>query len=188
MILRFAGFGGQGVVMSSYIMGQSAALDGKQAVQNQAYGSEARGGECRGDVIISDEEIHELEPDSLDVLVAMTQPAYEAFIPLLKPNGTLIYDHDLVMINASLEPPGVKKHGLSATDIAHKKFGRKIIANMVLLGYTNTILGLVSAESLAEAVSRSVPRGTQELNLNALREGIAIARAQGGSADKAGAK
>lgn len=180
MIIRFVGFGGQGVVLSSYIVGQSAAFDGKQAVQNQAYGSEARGGECRGDVIISDEEICELEPANQDVLVAMTQPAYETFIPLLRPNGTLLYDQDLVVTNPELEPAGIAKHGLSATDIAFKKFGRKIIANMVLLGYLNTLLHLVSNDSLEKAVSRSVPAGTQEVNLSALREGMAIARSQGG--------
>jgi len=43
-------------------------------------------------VIISDDEICELEPVSQDVLVVMTQPAYDKYISRLKPNGTLIYD------------------------------------------------------------------------------------------------
>ncbi|MFH1893748.1 MAG: 2-oxoacid:acceptor oxidoreductase family protein, partial [Candidatus Zixiibacteriota bacterium] len=87
MIIRFVGFGGQGIVMSSYIVGQSAVFDGKKAVQNQSYGSESRGGECRGDVIISDTDIYELEPSKHDVLVSMTQPGYEKFISDLKPGG-----------------------------------------------------------------------------------------------------
>jgi len=176
LIIRFAGFGGQGIVLSSYILGQSAVFDGKKAMQNQAYGSESRGGECRGDVIISAEEIYELEPDKHDVLVAMTQPAYEKFISLLKPKGTLILDKDLVITEGKLEPRGIKKHGISATDIAFKKFGRKIMANMVLLGYMNTLLNLVSEDALAKAVSTNVPRGTEKLNLEAMHEGINIAR------------
>ena len=79
MIIRFVGFGGQGIVLSSYVMGQSAVFDGKKAIQNQSYGSESRGGECRGDVIISEGEIYELEPTRHDVLVALTQPGYEKF-------------------------------------------------------------------------------------------------------------
>jgi len=84
LIIRFAGFGGQGIILSSYILGQAATFDGKKALQNQSYGSESRGGECRGDVVISDNEINELEPTEYDVLVAMTQPAYDKFLPSLK--------------------------------------------------------------------------------------------------------
>ncbi len=176
MIVRFVGFGGQGIILSSYIMGQSAVFDGKKAIQNQSYGSESRGGECRGDVIISEDEIYELEPTRHDVLVAMTQPGYEKFVGSLKPGGTLIYDKDLVVTESNLDPPGIKKCGISATDIAFRKFGRKIIANMVVLGYMNTLLNLVTVEALEKAIIKSVPKGTDELNLKAMREGIELAR------------
>jgi len=156
LIIRFAGFGGQGIVLSSYIMGKSAALDGKKAIQNQSYGSESRGGECRGDAIISDEEIYELEPEHTDVLIAMTQPAYDKFISLLNPGGTLIVDKDLVITDKSIEPENIKHYAISATDIAYKKFGRKIIANMVMLGYLNTLLNVVSVKALEQAIAESV--------------------------------
>lgn len=185
MIVRFAGFGGQGIVLSSYIMGQSAVFDGKQAVQNQAYGSESRGGECRGDVIISSGQIHELEPDHFDVLVAMNQPAYEKFVPRLRSGGALIYDQDLVVTDATREPAGIDKHGLSATDIAFKKLGRKIVANMVMLGYMNTLLNLVTPESLQNSVLENVPKGTEKLNLDALQEGIDLAHAPAASGTSA---
>lgn len=175
MIVRFAGFGGQGIVLSSYILGQSAIYDGKKAIQNQSYGSESRGGECHGDVIISAEEIYELEPVGNDVLVAMTQPAYDKFVPLLRPGGTLIMDSDLVVTDRKLDPKGIKKYGIKATDIAYKKFGRKIIANMVILGYMNTLLNLVTVESLEKAILENVPAGTEQLNLNAMHEGCALA-------------
>ncbi|MCP4583827.1 MAG: 2-oxoacid:ferredoxin oxidoreductase subunit gamma [candidate division Zixibacteria bacterium] len=177
MIVRFAGFGGQGIVLSSYIIGQSAAFDGKKALQNQSYGSESRGGECRGDVIISDEQIFELEPTRYDVLVAIAQPAYDKFIPMLKPGGILIFDNDLVKTDRDTEPDGIKRHSISATDIAFKKLGRKIVANMVILGFMNTLLKLVSEDSLVKAISLNVPKGTQELNLDAMREGAKLAQA-----------
>ena len=178
MIIRFAGFGGQGIVLSSYIMGQSAALDGKKALQNQSYGSESRGGECRGDVIISEDQIFELEPTRYDVLVTMTQPAYEKFIGLLKPGGTLISDKDLVVTDGKNEPEAIRKFGISATDIAFKKLGRKIVANMVMLGFMNTLLELVSEKSLEKSISNNVPKGTEELNLDAMREGIKLAKGE----------
>ncbi len=175
MIVRFAGFGGQGIVLSSYILGQSAIYDGKKAIQNQSYGSESRGGECRGDVIISTEDIYELEPVGNDVLVAMTQPAYDKFVPLLRPGGTLILDTDLVITDSKRDPKGIKKFDIKATDIAYKQFGRKIIANMVMLGFMNTLLNLVSAESLEKSILENVPAGTEQVNLDAMREGCALA-------------
>ena len=175
MIIRFAGFGGQGIVLSSYILGQAAVFDGKKAIQNQSYGSESRGGECRGDVIISNEDIYELEPSDNDVLVAMTQPAYDKFVPMLKPGGTLILDKDLVITDTKLDPKGISKYGISATDIAFKQFGRKIIANMLILGFMNTLLNLVGIEALEKAVAENVPKGTEKLNLDALHEGIRLA-------------
>ncbi len=175
MIIRFAGFGGQGIVLSSYVMGKAAVFDGKRAIQNQSYGSESRGGECRGDVIISGGEIYELEPVRYDVLVAMAQPGYEKFVSSLKPGGTLIIDKDLIIADDKREPEGIHKHAIPATDIAFKKFGRKIIANMIILGYMNTFLSLVTSESLEKAISESVPKGTEKLNLDALHEGTTLA-------------
>ena len=175
MIIRFAGFGGQGIVLSSYILGKSAILDGKKAIQNQSYGSESRGGECRGDVIISDDDIYELEPSRFDILVAMTQPAYEKFIRFLKPGGMLILDKDLVITDKSIEPKKIKRYAISATDIAFQKFNKKIIANMVVLGFMNKLSDLVSEDVLKQAISENVPNGTEELNLSAMREGVKLA-------------
>jgi len=175
VIIRFAGFGGQGIVKSSLIMGQSAVSDGKKAIQNQSYGSESRGGECRGDVIISSDDIYELEPVSYDLLVAMTQPAYDKFIGSLKPGGTLIYDKDLVVIDDKTHPDGIQTYGIDATDIAFKQFGRKIVANMVMLGFMNTLLKIVSPSALEKAILDNVPPGTDQLNLDAMRKGIELA-------------
>lgn len=176
MIVRFAGFGGQGIVLSSFILGRAAVADGKKVIQNQSYGSESRGGECYGDVIISDQDIFELEPTDYDVLVAISQPAYDKFIPHLKPGGALIWDSDLVVADSDLEPAGLIKYSIAATDIAFKKYDRKIIANMVLIGYLNELIGLVSKQALASTIAKSTPEGTEELNLNAMKEGISIAR------------
>ncbi len=175
MIIRFAGFGGQGIVLSSYIMGQAAIYDGKQAIQNQSYGSESRGGECRADAIISEGAIYELEATEHDVLVAMTQPGYERFIGSLKPGGTLILDSDLVVTDDGLHPPRIAKYHIAATDIAFQKFGRKIVANMVVLGFMNALLKLVTVVSLEKSISESVPKGTEKLNLQAMRKGIELA-------------
>ena len=168
MIVRFSGFGGQGIVLSGYIYGSAAVKDGKRVVQTQSYGSESRGGGCRSDVLVSEEEIYELAPTRLDVLVAMSQRALDTYLPDLAPGGVLLVEEDLV--EPGERAPG-RTFGIGATDIAFKKFGRKIMANMVMLGFTGAVVGAVSRGSLEAAVRENVPPGTEEKNLAAFAEG-----------------
>ena len=56
--IRFAGFGGQGIISAGKITGRAAAIfDGKNAVMMQSYGPEARGGACNADLVVSDATI-----------------------------------------------------------------------------------------------------------------------------------
>jgi 2-oxoglutarate ferredoxin oxidoreductase subunit gamma len=176
MIIRFAGFGGQGIVLLSYILGKAAIEEGKSALQTQSYGSESRGGECKGDVILSEETIYELEPQAYDVLVALAQPAYDKFIPHLKKGGVLIIDQDLVVLRDNKNPQEVKIYKISAQHIASQKFKRAIVANMIILGYLNTLLNLVDQRTLEETIKKTVPKDTVEMNLSALKEGIILAK------------
>jgi len=192
MNIRFAGFGGQGIVMAGYVLGHAGILDGFNALQTQSYGSEARGGTCKSDVVISREEIVELAPGQLDVLVAMAQPALDRFLPRLKPGGILIYDSDLVTLegagiapSGSSEPAardekggaesdrgGVRCFGVPATAVAQSTFGRDVVANAVVLGVLAAVTDVVSGDALRRAMTESVPPKTVEMNLAAFEEGL----------------
>ncbi len=176
MIIRLAGFGGQGIVMAGYILGRAGVLDGANALQTQSYGSESRGGASKSDVIISEDAILDLVPSSLDVLVTMSQPAFDEHMRRLTPGGCLIYDRDLV------KPGKVvgKVFGLPATDIAEKTFGRDVVANVIMLGCIAGRTGVVQCDSLRKAISESVPPKTVDMNLEAFEEGFK--RASNGSA------
>ena len=168
MNIRIAGFGGQGIVMSGYVLGRAGVLDGGNALQTQSYGSESRGGSCKSDVIISDGEILDLAPSSLDVLIAMSQPALEKYVEDLNDDGTLIYDSGLV------NPGKVGGHtvGLPATEIARDTFGREVVANALMLGCLSRLTGAASRESLRQAISESVPSKSVDVNLEAFEEGF----------------
>jgi len=172
LIIRLTGLGGQGIIKASYLLGEAAIIDGKNALQTQAYGSEARGGESRGEVIIEDGTIYELEPIMSDILIAMSQSAYEKFIPLLKEGGTLIIDSDLVTRDEAKEPEGVTVHSIPATNIAYKEIGEKMAANMVIIGFVNAHLKIVSKDSLEKAIRKNVPKGSEDFNLSAFDMGM----------------
>jgi 2-oxoglutarate ferredoxin oxidoreductase subunit gamma len=178
MNIRLAGFGGQGIVMAGYVLGHAGILDGRNALQTQSYGSESRGGACKSDVIISEGEILELAPSTLDVLVAMSQPALDKYLADLKKDGCLIYDSDLVRLGneqGKSTDGGPSVFGLPATGIAHKTFGRDVVANVIMLGYLSGLTGAASADSLQKAITESVPSKTVEMNLEAFEEGFSRA-------------
>ncbi len=171
MNIRFSGFGGQGIVLAGFILGNAAVIDGKNSIQTQSYGSEARGGACRSDVIISKDEINELSPPNIDVLVSMSHSAFEKYFSSLKKKGTLVIDSDLVFPE---KVDKLKCFGIQATDIAFKKFGRKIIGNMVMIGYVTAITDIVSKKAAKESIKNNVPKGTEALNLKAFEEGYKL--------------
>ncbi len=177
MILRFAGFGGQGVVLSGFIVGKSAVLDGLNAIQTQSYGSASRGGLTHSDVVIETGEIYELVHDRLDLLVAMSQQSYEAYRGLLVPGGKLFYEADMVQLG-SAPPPD--HWGVQASDVAHKRLGRKVMANILMLGFLNRIAQVVTFDSLERTIRGTVPPGTESTNIQALELGAELGASQTG--------
>lgn len=168
MNIRFCGFGGQGIILSGYVLGSAAVEENLNALQTQSYGSESRGGACKSDVIISKDEILEIETDQLDVLVAFSQPAYDTYISKLRKDGILIIEDDLIK---PAEKSHIEPYRIKATDIAYKKFGRKIMANTIMLGFITPIVKAISRRSMEKSVERSAPTGTEEVNLAAFSEG-----------------
>jgi 2-oxoglutarate ferredoxin oxidoreductase subunit gamma len=167
--VRLAGFGGQGIILSGHILGKAAALfEKKNAVFTQSYGPEARGGSCSADVLIDTRTIHYPKVSSPDVLVIMSQGAWATYGGSLKTHGTLIIDEDLVKLDTV--PPEAVIYKIPATRIA-EELGKKIVANIVMLGAIAALAGLVEYESMKNAVLGSIPAGTEELNIGAFDKG-----------------
>ncbi len=170
--IMFTGFGGQGIITAGYITGQAAAVyDGKDSTLTQVYGPEARGSACHSGVVIDDEEIDYPFPLSPQIIVVMSQDAYEKFLPRLKGGGVLIIDSSLVKPD---ERAGKYKiYEVPATDIAEKA-GARIVANIVMLGFLASIWDAVSVEGMRESVKTRVPEKYLDLNLRVFEEGVKL--------------
>ncbi|MDI6840410.1 MAG: 2-oxoacid:acceptor oxidoreductase family protein [bacterium] len=165
--IRVAGFGGQGVILSGYVIGKAASIyDKKEATLVQSYGPEAGGEACSAQVIISDTTINYPLVDTPDILIAMSQEGYSKFSASVKKGGVILIDEDLVF------PSSTDKRVMKipATRIA-EELGRKIVANMVMLGFFSSQCDAVSVDGMRESIKTSVPKGTEELNLNAFNKG-----------------
>ncbi len=168
--VRLSGFGGQGIVLAGNILGRSAALfEGKNAVFTQSYGPEARGGACSADVVISEGVIHYPKVTRPDILVLMSEEAKNTYAARLDPETTVIIDRHLVKTEG-LEGRCSRLFSVPATRIA-EDLGRKMVANIVMLGFLAAVTGIVRHDSLQDAVLASVPEGTEELNTKAFEKG-----------------
>ncbi len=167
--IRVSGLGGQGIILAGYIIGKAASIyDGKEATMAQAYGPEARGSACSSQVIIADERIHYPYVTEPGVLVCMSQEAYDKFVPELKPGGVVLIDETLVEEGSF--PEGTTVYRVPATDIA-EELGRKIVANIVMLGFFAACTGVVDREAMRQAVAGSVPAAALDLNMDAFDRG-----------------
>jgi len=167
--IRLSGAGGQGLILIGKILAEAAAIyDNKNATQSQSYGPEARGGASKSEVIISDSDIDYPKAISIDLLLAMTQEAADKYAKETKKDGIVIVDTDFVKTN----PEGdFKLCCFPITRIAEEKLGRKVVANIVALGAIQKLSGVISENALIQAIRSRVPKGTEELNINAFREG-----------------
>lgn len=169
--IRFAGFGGQGIALAGYVLGRAFALhEGLEAVMTQSYGPEARGGASSASVVVSDARIAYPFVQRPDVLLAFSQEAYAKFMAEVKTDGIILVDQDLVECQSDR-----RHHAIPATRLA-EELGRRIVANMVMLGFFSGVTGFVSMKAVERAIEGTVKPATLELNVRALAAGHAYAQ------------
>jgi len=182
--IRIAGFGGQGVILAGMVIGKAASIyDGKFATLTQSFGPEARGSACSAQLIVADEPILYPYLTEPDILVAMSQEANARFAPDLKPGGLLLYEHDLIHwqeaepevgstgLHTAFPKAEIRRYGIPATRLA-EELGRKLVLNMVMVGFVTALAGLATPPAVRKAIADSVPTGTEKLNLAAFEKGL----------------
>ncbi len=95
--IKFAGFGGQGILLSAKLLAYAAMKQGSFVAWVPSYGPEMRGGTAYCTVVISDKLIGSPIIKNPTHLVAMNLPSLEKFVDDVKPGG-------IVFINSSLIP------------------------------------------------------------------------------------
>ena len=175
--IRLCGFGGQGIILAGYIIGQAATVyEGINAVFTQDYGPEARGGACRADVIISEEPVRYPYIDAPSIMVAMSQAAYDKYIVGVREDTLVIIDEDLVRPMSTVNNRLLM---VPATRIA-EELGRVAVANVVMMGFLTAATDVLSEDAMKNSILASVPPGTEDLNTNAFERGFEYAKAKAG--------
>ena len=133
-----------------------------------------RGGEVSSGVILSSERVTYPLVDAPDMLIAISQEGCDKYSGDIKPDGTLIYDSDLVHPN--LGGRAVKSFCAPFNSIAMNDFKNRAVMNMIMLGFVNDVLGLVRFESLKKAMAEAIHPKFLSLNYTAFLKGIELKR------------
>jgi indolepyruvate ferredoxin oxidoreductase, beta subunit len=183
-----AGVGGQGVLLASKVLAESALASGMDVKQNEVHGMAQRGGSVISFVRIGEKVYSPIVmPGTGDVLIAFEPLEALRYIHFLKPGGLLVYNK--VSINPSTVASGLATYptdveeqiaricpnacGIEALSIAQEAGNAKAV-NMVMVGAVMRSLPL-DPQIIEEVVrSISLDKGL-EVNLKALGGGAAAA-------------
>ncbi|MFZ0730864.1 MAG: 2-oxoacid:acceptor oxidoreductase family protein [Candidatus Sulfotelmatobacter sp.] len=168
--IRIAGFGGQGVILSAVVLGKAASIyENGFATMTQNFGPEARGGACSAQLVLSDSPVLYPYVTQPDILVILSQEAYNRFAQDLKPGGLLIVEEDLVRVSNLNRDK--KVYSIPATRFA-EELGKRMVLNSVMVGFFTAVTQLLGADAVRKAVADSVPASFRELNLKAFEKGF----------------
>lgn len=182
--MTFSGYGGQGVVLSSIICANALALDGYKVVQTQSFGIEARGGASKGELIYSKNEVNYLEVDKADLLIMLSEEAFNKNHKTIKDNSMVIMDS--FFINSEkvkqymADYPNISVFCNEFSQISIDKFGSDLFANVLVLGYICGIYEDITKDSMVVSIKKYIKEKFIEKNMEALNLGYELGLAQKG--------
>ncbi len=183
--VRIHGRGGQGVVTAAEMLSVAAFLEGKHAQAFPSFGSERMGAPVVAFCRIADTEIRLREPiQEPDALIVQDPTLFKALDVTegLKSSGYLIVNTARSFAEMHLDAIVArlpKGHALTApaTEIALKYINRPA-PNTALLGAFAAEVGVVSLDSVLEAIRRAFPGKVGEANVEAAKAAHALVTAK----------
>jgi len=172
--IKFAGFGGQGILLSAKLLAYAAMKQGFFVAWVPSYGPEMRGGTAYCTVVIGDKRIGSPIIKNPSHLVAMNRPSLEKFANDVKPGG-------VILINSSLIPTRSNRTDIvelivPANDSAIK-VGSVKCANIIALSAFAAKARVVDMDILRHCVMDEFSAKPKiiPLNMKAFDEGVDMA-------------
>ena len=169
----FSGAGGQGVITAAIVLAEAAVLHEElHATQAQSYGPEARGGATRSDVIIHDHAIRFPKVLQPNVLVCLTQEAYNKYAAIVRPGGVLLTDTRFVSTSKKIDARQIE---LPMYQTVVDQLENSMVFNSCMLGVVVALTNIVTPNSIMNTLAKRFSRGS-EANHNALKIGLEMAK------------
>ena len=173
--IMFAGFGGQGILLSGTLLAKAAMQEGFEVAWVPSYGPEMRGGTAYCTVVIGDRPIGSPIIKNPLHLVAMNGPSLEKFAPVVKPSGVILVNASLISFDAGREDCDVLK--LPVVEFA-AELGNAKAANVVALAAFVARTQLVSIPTLKKCIEVAFRKKAKliPMNLEAVDAGVRAAQ------------
>ncbi|MGI5839877.1 MAG: 2-oxoacid:acceptor oxidoreductase family protein [bacterium] len=161
-----SGAGGQGLILAGTLLGEAAVLiEGKNAVQTQSYGVESRGGFSKSEVVISSQEIAYPKVIEPDIVLALTQEAYNRYHSKITAGCFFVCDNSQI---ADVDGTAAGVHAFPFTEMA-REAGNPGMANMVALGAIVALTGVVGVAAVEKVMAERFAK--RPLNIEAFKMG-----------------
>jgi 2-oxoglutarate ferredoxin oxidoreductase subunit gamma len=168
--IRVHGLGGQGIISAGRLIGEAASLrERKEVVMTEDYSPYITGGWSRADLVISDEPIDYPLVTKPNILLAFSQDGFDDNWKTTASNATIIVEKGMVK---TCPVENRKLFSVPALSIA-EELGRRVVANIFMLGYLAEKTKVVSRESLLAAILSRYPKATA-LNSKAFGRGVEL--------------
>lgn len=137
--LLFAGFGGQGVLTAGLVISQIALYAKYNATWLPSYGAAMRGGTANCTVHYGKGTIYNPGQQKPDMLLAMNDPSLKKFRNMVKEDGIVLVNSDMVTLDMDLVRSGkmIKVPCVTLAD----QVGNPKGANIVMIGAIVKLLG-----------------------------------------------
>ncbi|GAB6174829.1 2-oxoacid:ferredoxin oxidoreductase subunit gamma [Paradesulfitobacterium aromaticivorans] len=159
------GTGGQGLILGGVSLAKAAVAEGKNAVQTQTYGIQTRGGYSQAEVVISEGTVYFPKCDNPDLVLALSQAAYDRYKNKISADCIVLYDSDAVTSKGRAQDLGYPFQA-KAIDLGNEK-----VINSLALGAVLKLCPVVSKESMAKVLEGALPAKALNLNLRAMELG-----------------
>ncbi|MCE5223560.1 indolepyruvate ferredoxin oxidoreductase subunit beta [bacterium] len=183
------GVGGQGTILASKIIAQTAVRLGVNCRVGETHGMSQRGGSVVSHVRIGDNVLGAITPENQGQMMLAFEPVESLrYMNFLEPNGWVVLNtHPIVptSVNAGLAKyPAMKTidaelrkatnriKAIPASEIANS-IGSIITLNMVILGAASCVPGYpFSADETKKSIQELVKPAYLELNIKAFESGV----------------
>lgn len=163
------GAGGRGAQATGQILAHAGVAIYKHVLWSGSYFAALRGAASDCIVVLSDEEIYCPWPENVESLIVLEPRRFKEFEAMVRPKGIVVMESEGEL---KAERKDITVRSIPAMKIA-RGLGSSLAANFVLLGAYLALSRVLPPQYCEQAIKERFSGKALELNLVALKEGLA---------------
>ncbi len=184
-----SGVGGQGILSIATVIGEAATISGLHLKQAEVHGMSQRGGDVESDLRLSTEPINSdlIAHGKADLIISMEPMEALRYVPFLDKDGVIVTSSKtFVNIPNYPDEEALQKELQAMPKVAErdidqiaKDLGSPKSANMVLLGMAAPFIGILSTDTLKQAIRNIFARkgdAVVSANIAAFEKGCELSK------------